>query len=72
VAEASAFIAMSHFGYDTSEYSFPYVVNWAENMNRIRQNLGAVQKISSTLIQAIEGEERGSECTCRPSTERLG
>jgi hypothetical protein len=57
VAEASAFIALSHFGLDTSEYSFPYVATWAEDMARLRQNLGAAQKISTQLIGAVEGED---------------
>ena len=57
IAEASAFIALSHFGMDTSEYSFSYVAHWAEDMSRLRQNLGAAQKISNQLITAVEGEQ---------------
>lgn len=56
VAEASAFIALQHFGMDTSEYSFSYVAHWAEDMSRLRQNLGAAQKISNQLITNVEGE----------------
>jgi hypothetical protein len=57
VAEASAFVAMHHFGLDTSEYSFQYVAHWAEDMNRLRQNLGTVNKIADKLITAVEGED---------------
>jgi antirestriction protein ArdC len=57
VAEASAFMALNHFGIDTSEYTFPYVATWAEDMNRLRQNLGAAQKISTQLIDAVGRED---------------
>ena len=60
IAEASAFVAMNHFGMDTSGYSFPYVATWAEDMARLRQNLGAVNDIAKTLIAAVEGEDPGA------------
>ena len=57
VAEASAFVAMHHFGMDTGGYSFGYVAHWAHDMSRLRQNLDAVQKIATNLITAITEEE---------------
>jgi antirestriction protein ArdC len=56
VAESAAFIAMNHFGMDTSDYSHPYLATWAEDMSRLRANLGKAQKIATRLIATIAGE----------------
>jgi hypothetical protein len=56
VAEAAAFVGMQHFGMDTSEYSFPYVAHWAQDMSRLRQNLEAVNTIATKVITGIAGE----------------
>ena len=56
VAESAAFIAMNHFGMDTSDYSHPYLATWAQDMSRLRANLGKAQKIATRLITTIEGE----------------
>lgn len=57
VAESAAYIAMAHFGMDTSQYSHHYLANWAESMDRLRHNLGAAQKIATKLITSLEGEK---------------
>lgn len=56
VAESAACIAMNHFGMDTSDYSHPYLATWAEDMRRLRSNLGKAQKIATKLIATIAGE----------------
>ena len=56
VAESAAFIAMNHFGMDTAYYSHPYLATWAQDMSRLRANLGKAQKIATRLIATIEGE----------------
>ena len=56
VAESAAFIAMNHFGMDTSDYSHPYLATWAQDMSRLRANLGKAQKIATRLIATIEDE----------------
>jgi len=57
VAESAAYVAFSHFGVDTANYSFSYVAGWGQDAQRLRKNLGEVQKISNVLISAIEGTE---------------
>ena len=32
-AESIAYIVCSHFGLDTSEYSFTYIASWCESQN---------------------------------------
>jgi antirestriction protein ArdC len=56
VAESAACIAMNHFGMDTADYSHPYLATWAQDMSRLRANLGKAQKIATRLIATIEGE----------------
>ena len=53
VAESSAFVVLTHFGLDTSGYSFPYVATWAEDRQVLKRNLGEIQGVSRTLIEAI-------------------
>jgi antirestriction protein ArdC len=57
VAESAAFITMAHFGMDTSPYSHHYLAMWAQEMPRLRANLGDAQKIATKLITALEGEK---------------
>lgn len=57
IAESAAFITMAHFGMDTSTYSHDYLAHWAQDMRRLRANLGDAQKISTKLITSLEGEK---------------
>ena len=56
VAESSAFVVLTHFGLDTSGYSFPYVATWAEDRQVLKRNLGEIQGVSRTLIEVIAAE----------------
>jgi len=60
VAEGAAYTVLSHFGLDTSGYSFGYVAHWARDVVVVRRNLAAIQQVAHRLIVAIEGnDERG-------------
>jgi len=60
VAEGAAYTVLSHFGLDTSGYSFGYVAEWARDLAVVRRNLAAIQQTAHRLIVAIEGhDERG-------------
>jgi antirestriction protein ArdC len=54
VAEASAFVVLSHFGLDSSERSFPYVGVWAKTPDVFRAQLSNIQKVSNHIIEAVE------------------
>ena len=56
MAESSAFVVLTHFGLDTSGYSFPYVATWAADRQVLKRNLGEIQGVSRTLIEAIAAE----------------
>jgi antirestriction protein ArdC len=63
IAEASAFVVLSHAGIDTSQYSFPYISLWAKDKDVLRRNLAGIQKTATTIISGIEDREevRGVE-----------
>lgn len=53
-AESTAYVVASHYGLDTSEYSFPYVASWAGDEERIKDNLQVIKDTSSQLIDKID------------------
>jgi len=55
VAEGAAYTVLSHFGLDTSGYSFGYVAEWARDVVVVQRNLAAIQQVAHRLIVAIEG-----------------
>jgi len=61
VAEGAAYTVLSHFGLDTSGYSFGYVADWARDLAVVRRNLAAIQQTAHRLIVAIEGGDARGE-----------
>lgn len=57
IAESAAFAVGAHFGFDSGVRSFPYVAVWAQDKKVLEQNLGAIRKVATTMIESIE---RGS------------
>lgn len=55
-AESTAFVVCSHFGIDTSEYSFPYLAAWSKNhdLKEMENSLNVIQNQASSLISRIE------------------
>lgn len=54
-AESVAFIVSAHYGLDTSEYSFPYIANWASgNEKQILDNLRIIKDASSAIIHSMD------------------
>jgi hypothetical protein len=56
VAESSAFVVLSHYGIETSGYSFPYVARWAKDRQVLKRNLDVIRQTAHTLIGSLEGE----------------
>ena len=56
-AESTAFVVCSHYGLDTSEYSFPYLASWSSTaeLKELESSLERIQKESSDLITRIDG-----------------
>ncbi len=57
VAESAAFVVLTHYGIDSSDYTFPYVAIWAQDRAVLKRNLAAIQQVSHRIIAGIEGEE---------------
>jgi len=54
IAESAAFVVGTHFGFDPGVRSFPYVALWAKDKTVLENNLGAIRKVSTTIIEALE------------------
>jgi len=50
VAESAAFVVLTHYGIDSSGYTFPYVATWAQNRTVLKRNLASVQQTSHRII----------------------
>lgn len=56
-AESVAFVVASHYGLDTSEYSFGYLANWSndpEGLSDLEAQIKIVQKEADSLISRID------------------
>lgn len=55
-AESVAYIVCQHYGLDTSDYSFPYVLGWAGDKFKdiLKDSLTDIQKVSSYIIQETD------------------
>ena len=55
-AESVAFVVCSHYGIDTSEYSFAYVAAWSSDkeLNELKNSLDTIQKQAAELIDRID------------------
>lgn len=57
-AESIAYVVCSHFGLDTSDYSFGYVAAWAgsQDAELLKQSMQTIRDESKAVISAIEQE----------------
>lgn len=55
-AEACAFVCCSHFGLDTSDYSFPYLVSWSSgrDMKELHSSMQTIQNTANDIIKGVE------------------
>ena len=54
-AESVAFTVCSFFGFDTSDYSFPYLAGWASSMEmkELRSSMDFIRKTAGTFIDSM-------------------
>jgi hypothetical protein len=60
IAESAAFVVGTHFGFDTGVRSFPYVALWAKDKKVLENNLSAIRRVSTTIIEALEEVKKGT------------
>lgn len=51
IAEASAFIVLSHFGFDSGDYTFGYIATWADAAT-FKAKLTEIQRTAARIIDA--------------------
>jgi hypothetical protein len=54
IAESAAFVVGAHYGFDTGVRSFPYVALWAQDKKVLEQNLAAIRRVASTMLEGLE------------------
>ena len=59
-AESCAFAVLSHFGLDTSDYSFPYIGGWSSSreMKELKSSMDTIRRTASEIIDGIESSMR--------------
>ncbi|MDD4985792.1 MAG: ArdC-like ssDNA-binding domain-containing protein [Dehalococcoidales bacterium] len=60
IAESAAYVVGAHYGFDTGVRSFPYVALWAQDKKVLDQNLSAIRKVSTTIIDALVKVKEGA------------
>lgn len=55
-AESVAYVVCQHFGIDTSDYSFGYVVGWSKDreLSDLKTSLNTIQKTAGRIIDGIQ------------------
>lgn len=55
-AESTAFVVCSHYGIDTSDYTFPYLASWSSTreLKELQNSLEKIQKQAEDLIDRID------------------
>ena len=54
IAESAAFSIGVHFGFDSGIRSFPYVALWAKDKKILEQNLSAIRRVATQIIESLE------------------
>jgi antirestriction protein ArdC len=55
IAESVAYVVSDALGLDSGDYTFGYALGWADgDLDKIRATLGDVQRVSHTLLTALE------------------
>lgn len=52
-AEAVAYVVMSHFGYDTGQYSFGYIAGWSQDIHTMKQIGVDIVECSHQIIEHL-------------------
>lgn len=54
IAESAAYVIGAHYGFDTGVRSFPYVALWARDKKVLEENVGAIRKVATTILEGLE------------------
>lgn len=64
-AESIAYVVCSHFGLDTSDYTFGYVATWAgrQDINLLKQSMQTISQTAKSIITDVERAMEEPELT---------
>lgn len=64
-AESIAYVVCSHFGLDTSDYTFGYVATWAgrQDINLLKQSMQTISQTAKSIITDVEHAMEEPELT---------
>jgi hypothetical protein len=54
VGEGSAFCFCHYHGFDTGQYTFPYLVNWSADSEVFRRNIGETHRVARKMISGVD------------------
>lgn len=54
IAEGVAFVVMEHYGYDTADYSVPYIAQWTGDTDTVKQCLKDISDVSKLIITKVD------------------
>jgi len=54
IAESAAYVIGAHYGFDTGVRSFPYVALWAKDEKVLKENLAAIRRVATTILEGLE------------------
>jgi hypothetical protein len=57
IGDSATFIVGAHFGFDTGVRSFPYMALWAQGKKVLEQNLAAIRRVATTILEDLEKVE---------------
>ena len=54
-AESVAYVVCEHFGFDSEDYSFPYIVGWGGTgfQDILKESMTVIQKTANQIITAV-------------------
>jgi hypothetical protein len=54
IAESAAFVVGANHGFDTGVRSFPYVALWAQEKKVLEENLEAIRRVCTKILEELE------------------
>ena len=53
IAESAAYVVGAHYGFDSGVRSFPYVALWAQDKKVLEENLSAIRRVATTILEGL-------------------
>lgn len=54
IAEGAAYVVMAHYGYDTNDYTVPYIAGWAKDTAVVKQVIKDISDVAKAIIDKVD------------------